>query len=132
MARTFSPAAFEDVTVVQLDLAPGAPSFALPSKYEAGSVNGALLLATKDFDGSALTGTNEVWVCGSYPDPDGIYPHESLGGQASIDAGYLKFTAPATPEMAAAGTPVLFSFPLTATPGGGVFRLQAFTSDGTQ
>ena len=130
MARTFSPAGFEDVTVAVLDQAPGAPSYAVPSKYENGNVNGALLLPVTDFDGSPLTGLNEAWVCGSFPDPDGTYPHENLGGQASIDAGYLKFTTTVTPEMAAAGTPVPFSFALTSPAGGGIFRLQSFVSDG--
>jgi len=130
--RTFSPGTFQDVeSLVVVDQAPGTPSFETTPKYVNGNVVFTAKLNPKDFDGSALTGTDELHVVGAFYNDDGSSPIDNLGGQQALDGGFVKLTIPVNPTMAANGEIIPVTFPQTPDAGGKKFRVGMYTSDGT-
>ena len=129
MAKVFSPGSSGVVVdIVALDQAAAAPTI-LTWGYVNGNVEGTLGLPTTDFDGSPLTGLNDAYVTAAFANTDGSFPNDSMGGADAV-AAYGRFTVPVTPEMAALGDPVPFSFPQDSVPGGATMNLVAFVSDG--
>ena len=128
MAKVFSAGSnVTDVPSLVLDQAPGAPVVVL-------NPDGSLTITSPmtDFDGSPITpngsgssGCDNVYACGAMVAADGTSAIDSLSG-AEATAGFQFFTEVSSPGQTHT-VPAGFA---PSLPGGGLFRVICFVSDG--
>lgn len=127
---TFSPlGAIDDVSLVVLDKAPAPPIYVDHPHQDGGNVVGSYQAVNSDFDGTPLTGLNNLYVCGAFRLDDGTSQLEGLSPQAIIDAGFRKVKSDVTPATAASGEVIPFSFAQAPHPNGNQLQVAIFSSD---